>query len=174
LRKLVLFAAFSLASGLAQVRFDVKHLDTSVDPCVDFYQFACGNWIKNNPIPPDQARWGRFDQLGERNRDVLHEILEAAANPNVSRDAVTKQIGNYYAACMDIKTIDAKGLEPLKPVLERIRGLKDKQELAAEVARLHRLGIRALFDFSSGQDFKDSTAVIAQLDQGGLGLPDRD
>ena len=174
MRKLILFAAFSLASGFAQVRFDVKHLDTSVDPCVDFYQFACGTWIKNNPIPPDQARWGRFDQLAERNRDVLHEILEAAANPNVSRDAVTKQIGDYYAACMDIKTIDAKGLEPLKAVLERIRGLKDKQELAAEVARLHRLGIRALFDFSSGQDFKDSTAVIAQLDQGGLGLPDRD
>ena len=172
--KLTLFAALSLSALSAQVRFDVKHLDTTADPCVDFYQYACGGWIKNNPVPSDQARWGRFDELQERNRDILHQILEASANPNMSRDAVTKQIGDYYAACMDTKTIDAKGLEPLKPALDRIRALKNKQELAAELAQLHRSGVSALFEFSSGQDFKDSTAVIAQLDQGGLGLPDRD
>jgi predicted metalloendopeptidase len=174
LLKFAVFGALSAASLCAQVRFDVKHLDTTADPCVDFYQYACGTWIKNNPIPPDQARWGRFDELQEGNRNVLHQILETAANPNMSRDAVTRQLGDFYAACMDIKTIDAKGIGPLKPTLDRIRALKDKQELAAEVVRLHRAGIGALFDFSSGQDAKDSTAVIAQLDQSGLGLPDRD
>ena len=154
--------------------FSVAAIDKSADPCVDFYQFACGAWIKNNPIPADQARWGRFTQLEERNREILHEILEEAAKPDAGRDAVTRQVGDYYAACMDTKTIDAKGLAPLEPVLNRIRAIHDKAQLADEIARLHRIGVSAIFEFGSGQDFKDSTAVIAQADQGGLGLPDRD
>jgi len=158
----------------SNLRFSMETLDRTADPCVDFYQFACGNWVKNNPIPPDQARWGRFDALAERNRDVLHNILDQASQITPERDAVTQKIGDYYAACMDEKAIDAKGLAPLQAELDRIRNLKDKSELAAEVAHLHRNGMPALFEFGSGQDFKDSSAVIAQLDQGGLGLPDRD
>src|ERR1051326_2545993 len=156
------------------VRFDVANIDKSADPCVDFYQYACGSWIRNNPIPPDQSRWGRFAELQERKRDTLHEILEEAARPAAKRDAVTKQIGDFYAACMDEKGIDGKGLAPLKAALDRIRGLKDKSQLAGETARFHRSGESALFRFTSEQDFKDSTVVIAQIDQGGLGLPDRD
>ena len=154
--------------------FDLKAMDKTADPCNDFYQYACGTWIKNNPTPPDQSRWGRFSELEERNREELHQILEAAAKPDPGRDADTQKIGDYYAACMDEKTIDAKGLDPLKPEFDRIRNLAQKSQLAEEVAHLHRIGIQTLFEFSSGQDFKDSNSVIAQLDQGGLGLPDRD
>jgi endothelin-converting enzyme/putative endopeptidase len=153
---------------------DLSAMDKTADPCVDFYQYACGSWIKNNPIPADQSRWGRFSELEERNREVLHEILEDAAHTTVKRDATTQKIGDYYAACMDTAGIDAKGLTPLQPEFDRIKNLKDKAELAAEVAHLHRGGMSALFEFGSGQDFKNSNEVIAQADQGGLGLPDRD
>ena len=154
--------------------FDAKAMDRTANPCTDFYQYACGSWIRNNPIPPDQSRWGRFSELEERNREILHQILEQAAAPNAGRDPVSRQIGDYYAACMAESRINAQGLKPLQPEFDRIRNLKDKSELAAEVAHLHRNGMPALFDFGSGQDFKNSNEVIAQADQGGLSLPDRD
>jgi endothelin-converting enzyme/putative endopeptidase len=103
----------SRASGPAQ--FDLTAIDKSVDPCVNFYQYACGSWTKKNPIPADQAMWGRFNELADRNRDILHEVLEEAAKPVAGRDATTQKIGDYYAACMDEKAIDAKGLAPLAP-----------------------------------------------------------
>src|SRR5262249_887058 len=120
------------------------------------------------------SRWGRFDQLQERNREILREILDEAAKPSPQRDAVAQKIGDFYAACMDEKAINADGLAPVNPVLTHIRELKQKSDLPAELARLHRMGVSAIFDFTSGQDFQDATQVIAQADQGGLGLPDRD
>jgi endothelin-converting enzyme/putative endopeptidase len=158
----------------SDLNFDTRAIDKSANPCENFYQYAYGTWLKNNPIPADQSRWGRFSELEDRNREVLHEILEEAAQPNPARDAITKQVGDYYAACMQVPTIDAKGLAPLQPELDRIHNLKDKPQLGPEIANLHRSGTPALFEFGSGQDFKNSNEVIAQLDQGGLGLPDRD
>ena len=167
-------SAQTAAPNASMVRFDVNAMDKTADPCKDFYQFACGNWLKSNPIPADQASWGRFNELAERNRETLHQILEQAAKPVPGRDPDTQKIGDYYAACMDEKALDAKGLAPLQPELDRIRNLSDKAQLPGLIAHLHHMGIGALFDFSSGQDFKDSSKVVAQLDQAGLGLPDRD
>ena len=168
------FCAAALWAQSPAAPFDVKAMDPSADPCTDFYQYACGSWMKNNPVPADQSRWGRFTELEERNRETLRQILEEAAQPAVQRDSLTQKIGDYYAACMDTAGIDARGIAPLQSELERIRNLKDKSELAAQIAHLHRNGMPALFDFGSGQDFKNSKQVIAQADQGGLGLPDRD
>jgi len=154
--------------------FSVKNIDAKANPCTDFYQYACGSWLKNNPIPADQSRWGRFGELEEHNRDVLHEILEAASKPDAVGDASARLIGDYYAACMDEKAVEAAGLKPLEEELGLIRGLKDKAQLAGVIARLQRGGADVMFQFGSGQDFKDSNQVIAQVDQGGLGLPERD
>lgn len=159
---------------LGQVSFDATALDRSADPCVDFYQFACGSWMKNNPIPADRAIWGRFPELEERNRETLRGILEKASASGSQRDAVTQKIGDFYYACMDRAAIDRKGIEPLKADLARIQALQDKQELAAEVARLHGAGVNALFGFGALPDFKNSTMQMGAADQGGLGMPDRD
>jgi endothelin-converting enzyme/putative endopeptidase len=149
--------------------FDVNALDQSVNACTDFYQFACGGWMAKNPVPPDRARWGRFDELQERNQAALRGILEKAAASTADR-----QIADYYTACMDEKGIEALGLKPVKASLDRIAGLKTKADLAGEVGRLHSQGVNVLFGFGAQQDFKDATKVIAVVDQGGLGLPDRD
>jgi endothelin-converting enzyme/putative endopeptidase len=154
--------------------FDAKALDTSADPCVDFFQYACGTWMKNNPIPADRSRWGRFDALQERNLAILRNILEAASANNPQRDATDQKIGDFYAACMDEPAINRKGLAPLQPALDRIAALPDKSALVDEIARLHRLGVNALFRFGSEPDYRNSTQNIADADQGGLGLPDRD
>jgi endothelin-converting enzyme/putative endopeptidase len=154
--------------------FDAKALDTAVNPCSNFYQYACGTWLKNNPIPSDQSAWGRFSELDQRNREVLKDILEIAAAGTESANATAKQMGDYYASCMDEKGIEAQGAKPLEAELARIRAVKDMAGLAEEVARLHAMGASPFFGFGSGQDFKDSTEVIAQADQSGLGLPERD
>jgi putative endopeptidase len=151
----------------------VTSMDKSADPCVDFYQFACGGWIKNNPIPADQSIWSRFGELAERNREELRGILESAAKaPN--RDANEQKIGDYYSTCMDEAAIEKKGAAVLKPEFDRINALRDKSALPALMAYLHGQGINGLFDFGSGADFKNAKQVIGQADQGGLSLPDRD
>jgi len=154
--------------------FDPAAIDTTADPCVDFYQYACGTWLAKNPIPPDRPEWGRSDGLEERNLAILREILEKAAVKSPKRSPIEQQIGDYYAACMDEAAIEKKGIEPIKPELDRIAALADRNALAEEVARLQRDGVNALFTFSSQQDFKNADAMIAVADQGGLGLPERD
>jgi putative endopeptidase len=153
--------------------FDLTALDKSTDPCVDFYQYSCGNWMKNNPIPPDQSRWGRFNELGDNNLYVLRDILEKAEAPG-NHSAIEKKVGDYYASCMDEASIEKKGTTPLQPEMERITAIKSKQELIAQVASMHGNGISALFAFYSMPDMHDSTLTIANLDQGGISLPDRD
>jgi len=154
--------------------FDLTALDKTVDPCNDFFQYACGGWMKANPIPGDQSAWGRWDELIQANNLVLRGILEKASAPSATRTPVDQKIGDYYAACMDEKGLDAKGKAPLEPELARIAALKTKAELPELIGRQHVVGLGSLFSFSADQDFKDATQVIAIADQGGLGLPDRD
>ena len=152
---------------------DLAAIDKTADPCVNFYQYSCGNWMKNNPIPSDQSRWGRFNELADHNLYVLHDILEKVQAPG-AHSAIEQKVGAYYAACMDEATIDKKGAAPLQPEMERIMALKSKQELIPQVANMHRNGIAVLFSFSSMPDMHDSRLTIANLDQGGITLPDRD
>jgi endothelin-converting enzyme/putative endopeptidase len=158
----------------APASFDVTAIDKTADPCVDFYQYACGAWLKNNPIPPDQSSWGRFNELHEHNQYVLRGILEKQSADNSSRDAVNQKIGDYYFTCMDEAGIEAKGTTPLKPYIDSINGMKSKTELAAVLAGLHKAGVNAFFAFDGEPDFKDSKVNIATTNQGGLSLPDRD
>jgi endothelin-converting enzyme/putative endopeptidase len=171
----LLLACASMSAQESKVTANsvVTALDKSADPCVDFYQFACGGWIKNNPIPADQSIWSRFGELAERNREELRGILETAAKaPN--RDANEQKIGDYYSTCMDEAAIEKKGIAVLKPEFDRINALRDKSALPALIAYLHGQGINGLFSFGSGADFKNAKQVIGQADQGGLSLPDRD
>src|SRR6476646_5010610 len=122
----------------------VSSLGKNVDPCVDFYQFACGGWTKNNPIPSDQPIWSRFGELAERNRTVLRGILENAGKAT-NRTANEQKIGDYYATCIDEDSINKKGIVVLKPEFDRINGLKDKAGLPALLAHLHSQGIDGVF-----------------------------
>ncbi|MFI5101732.1 MAG: M13 family metallopeptidase [Terriglobales bacterium] len=162
----------------AEPVLDVSAMDQTVDPCVDFYTYSCGAWIKKNPIPPDQSSWGTYGKLEDENRAQLRAILEEVAKADGKRDAVTQKIGDYYASCMDEAAIEKLGAKPLQTVLDRISGLKSKQDFAEYAATAQfppsLYGGGTLFTFRSDQDFKDSTQVIAEADQGGLGLPDRD
>jgi len=179
---LVLFAAIlcsaqstpSSTSGLKEIpSFDVTAIDKSADPCVDFYQYACGTWMKNNPVPPDKSRWGRFDELYENNLYILRDILVQAQAPG-QHSAPEKMVGDYYAACMDESTIEQKGTAPLAAALERINGVKTKADVIKQVAAMHQNATPALFAFNAQPDMHDSNATIAYLDQGGITLPDRD
>jgi endothelin-converting enzyme/putative endopeptidase len=154
--------------------FDVRALDRSVNPCVDFYQFACGAWMANNPVPGDQIRWGRFNELQEHNREILHQILEGLKTPKPSAGALERKVGDFYASCMDESAINALGAKPIQPELDRVAAVKDRASLIGAIAWMNRMGVRALFRFGSTADLHDATMNIAELDQGGLSLPDRD
>ena len=151
---------------------ELGSLDKTADPCNDFYQFACGGWLASHPAPADQPRYGRFEALQERNNAILRDILEEAAKPSSGDDM--RKIGDYYASCLDEKTIESKGLAPLQPELDRVAAIKSTADIPAVVGHLHTLGFAPFFGFGAAPDFKDATQYIATFGQGGLALPDRD
>jgi len=155
-------------------------MDKSVDPCVDLYRYSCGGWQKKNPIPPDQTSWSVYAKLYQDNLTFLRGMLEQAAQPGEQRNAVTQQIGDFYAACMDEATVEKRGRATIQPELDAIAEIKSAKELTPLVARLqliyYRYSYNSTFLFSAGstQDPDNSEQVIADLDQGGLAMPDRD
>src|SRR5215472_1092528 len=156
---------------------DLTSMDKSVDPCVDFYQYSCGGWQKKNPIPNDQVSWSVYGKLYQDNLIFLRGILEQAGATQTKKpkDAVTQKIGDFYAACMDETAVEKRGITPLQPDLDAIDKLKSAHDLAPLVARLQLvLGGGILFSSGSRQDPDDSDQQIAAINQGGLGLPDRD
>ncbi|WP_433934318.1 M13 family metallopeptidase [Sorangium cellulosum] len=159
---------------LENVGLDESALDRSANPCEDFYQFACGGWLAKASIPGDEPYWMRsFNEIEKRNEAELRRILEESAQAG-DRDPVSKKIGAYYGACMDEAAVEAAGVKPIADLLAKARRVRDAKSVGALVTELHGRGIWALFDIAAAQDMKDATRVIAQLDQSGLGLPDRD
>ena len=154
--------------------FDASSLDTSVDPCNDFYKFACGRFAANHPIPSDQPEVDQFYALYNVNTQSLNGILTKAAAGGSGRSPNEQKIGDYYKSCMDADVIEAKGLEPLQPLLDKINNLQSLNEIAPLIGELQRYGIDVFFGYGEQQDFKDASKQIAFIDQGGIGLPERD
>jgi putative endopeptidase len=181
----LLVSATAMAQGTgaanvtkAPVSFDKSAMDTSANPCEDFYQFTCGGWRKANPIPADKARYGRFDELREYNLSVLHNILETVSKPGYKATgadaALTKKVGDFYGSCMNEAKVDADGAKPLQPEFDRITKITNKQQLIDELAHLHQQGVRAGFGFGISPDLHEASINKAGVSDGGYSLPDRD
>ncbi len=170
------FAAGSNASENPPApQFSVTNMDTTVEPAVDFYHYAAGNWLKHNPIPEDKSRWSSFDALQQRNWFLIRGILEsAAADTNAAPKSTVREVGDFFAAAMDTNRINLLGAKPLEPALAKIDALKSTAEIPTLLAELQLGLVSAMFGAGVSPDEKDSTVYVFQLSQGGLSLPDRD
>ncbi|WP_303310711.1 M13 family metallopeptidase [Hymenobacter sp. BT730] len=157
------------------VGLNISNLDPSVAPCDNFFQYASGNWLKNNPIPAAEVRWGSFNELADKNSAIMRQILEeAAANTSAQKGTNAQKVGDYYATAMDSMAIEKAGITPLKPELNRIAAVKTLDNLQMAIARDQQLQTGAFFGAYVGQDDKKSDEYAVNLYQGGLSLPDRD
>jgi putative endopeptidase len=154
--------------------FDLNAMDRSAEPCQDFYKYACGGWVAHHPVPADLGSYGRFTELAEQNREILHRILELAANPTPQRSAIMQKIGDFYEACMNEDAVNRAGDQPVKPELQRIAAISSAPQLIEEIARLQSMNVPVLFRFGQTADYHNASMTIAALDQGGLGLANKD
>ena len=154
--------------------FDTTSIDTGVDPCNDFYKFACGKFAANHPIPADQPGVDQFYALYNVNTQALNGILNKAAAGGAGRSPDEQKIGDYYKACMDTDVIDAKGLAPVEPLLKKIDALTSREQFPALIGELQRMGVNVFFGYGEQQDYKDASKQIAFVIQAGLGLPEKD
>jgi putative endopeptidase len=168
---------FSVAAVAAGPTLDFAGIDPGILPGDNFYRYANGGWLSKNPIPPQFSIWGSFVELAERNRAILHEILETTSRPDslakAESGSIQQKLGDFYASGMDEATVNKDGIVPLGGELSRIDKVQDKTGFASEIADLHAKGLGPVFNLDGDQDERDSTAQIAILTQGGLGLPDR-
>ena len=172
----ILLFTFIITPGIVAQKFiDIKNFDLSVKPTDDFYEYANGGWMKNTPIPPDQSRWSSGGEIQERNYALLKNILESAAmNTSASKGSIVQKVGDFYYTGMDTNTIESQGATPLEEEFKTIQAITTTGQLIDEISNFHLTGAGLPFEFDARQDFKNSSQVIAQLYQGGLGLPDRD
>jgi putative endopeptidase len=170
----IVMAAGSLGAQSPKA-IDSVNMDTNVKPCENFYQYANGGWIKANPVPADKSRWGGFEQVADRNRDILKSILdEVSAKKDWPKGSIEQKVADFYASGMDDAAIENAGTAPLKPWLAKVDGFKNAKGLPVLLGELRLDGIGGGFGFMVAQDPKESTRYIGTLNQGGLGLPDRD
>lgn len=153
--------------------FDTSRMDTNIEACTDFFEYANGTWLKNTQIPSTESRWGTFNILGDNNTSTLKKILDEAAQAKAAKNSDTQLIGDFYGSCMDEAAIEKSGAKPLQPYFKQIDKIKTTQDLVRVIAALHDAGLPALFGFGGGADLKDSNAVIVNAGQGGLSLPNR-
>jgi putative endopeptidase len=157
----------------SQSGLDLSAIDKTADPCADFYQYACGNWVKNNPIPKEESRWGRFSELHERNQKILRQIAEDSAT-HTDRSALDQKVGDFYGSCMAEDDIEKLGTKPLGEELGRIKAIQSPKDLVNEVARLHARQVNVFFSFEATPDPENAKMEMAEIDQAGLGLPEKD
>jgi putative endopeptidase len=167
-------AAPASSAFFAPHGFALDAMDTTVKPCDDFYRFAVGHWRETHPLGPQYSRFGRFEEVSERNRDVLRKILEEDAASKAAAGSAEQKVGDFYAACMDEKAIEAQGLAPISAELDRINALPSRIAVVNELVKLQEMGVAPLFRVGGVNDFKNSKMIIAVLGTGSLGLPDRD
>ncbi len=154
--------------------FSVDYMDRSVSPGVDFYQYAEGDWVKNNPVPPDKARWGGFFELAERNWYLVHELLDKAVAAQGPEKSSERQVGDFYSSLMDTNRIEQQKFKPIAGMLRQIDQTKTKEDFFKLLAHLHEQGIHGVFTSGAGPDIKNSSIYAFGLNQDGLSLPDRD
>jgi putative endopeptidase len=169
----IVLAAFTLEKAIPAL--NLNGMNKSANPADDFYDYANGTWLKNNPVPESESRWGSFNEIVEQNNVLLSQILqEAAKNKTAKPNSAIDKVGKFYRVYMDTAKRETQGISPVLPYLKQIDAINSKEQLIQTIAKFHKIGIRCLFGSYVSQDIKNSSKYIVYMGQGGIGLPDRD